>query len=291
MSIIEANYGENRKQQYLLRPGTSKPAKTQKNKNYKYKIDQTVCLSHVRSVFDRGYLQKWTGELFKIDSRFRREGVPVNTILDWDGERVNGTFYEPELQPVTINPTTEHRMEKILKRRVRNERKEVLLRWLHWPKKCDSWIPEEDVKTIISHVNRTLINTLTIPIATHSTMKITNVVCSAHLNCTLDLIWLCQHLRNCRYEPRSFPGLIGQHRNIGSNCFVFANGVINSNGKESSFHERRQRLRRYARLLQKYGCPVYLTDAKIIRASASHTLSGVLDLYRLAGDRSLLYKQ
>ena len=145
-SISEANEGESRLQQYLLRPGTSKPGKTKKNKKYKYKIYQTVRLSHVRSVFDREYSQKWTGELFKIDTRFRREGVPVYTILDWDGERVDGTFYEPELQPVTIDPTTEYRVEKILKRRVRNKRKEVLVRWLHWPKKYDSWIPEADVK-------------------------------------------------------------------------------------------------------------------------------------------------
>ena len=100
----------------------------------------------VTGPIDREYSQKWTGELFKIDTRFRREGVPVYTILDWDGERVDSTFYEPELQPVTIDPTTEYRVEKILKRRVRNKRKEVLVRWLHWPKKYDSWIPEADVK-------------------------------------------------------------------------------------------------------------------------------------------------
>ena len=100
----------------------------------------------VTGPIDREYSQKWTGELFKIDTRFRREGVPVYTILDWDCERVDGTFYEPELQPVTIDPTTEYRVEKILKRRVRNKRKEVLVRWLHWPKKYDSWIPEADVK-------------------------------------------------------------------------------------------------------------------------------------------------
>ena len=100
----------------------------------------------VTGPIDREYSQKWTGELFKIDTRFRREGVPVYIILDWDGERVDGTFKEPELQPLTIDPTTEYRVEKILKRRVRNKRKEVLVRWLHWPKKYDSWIPEADVK-------------------------------------------------------------------------------------------------------------------------------------------------
>ena len=55
-------------------------------------------------------------------------------------------FTNPELQPVTIDPTTEYQVEKILKRRVRNKRKEVLVRWLHWPKKYNSWIPEADVK-------------------------------------------------------------------------------------------------------------------------------------------------
>ena len=100
----------------------------------------------VTGPIDREYSQKWTGELFKIDTWFRREGVPVYTILDGDGEKVDGTFYEPELQPLTIDPTTEYRVEKILKRRVRNKRKEVLVRWLHWPKKYDSWIPEADVK-------------------------------------------------------------------------------------------------------------------------------------------------
>ena len=70
--------------------------KKKTRKKYKFKINQTVRLSHVRSVFDREYSQKWTGEIFKIGTRLRREGVPVYTILDWDNERVKGTFYEPE---------------------------------------------------------------------------------------------------------------------------------------------------------------------------------------------------
>ena len=83
--ITKDNEGESRLQQYLLRQGTTKQSnKTKKRarKKYKYKIDQTVCLSHVRSLFDREYSQKWTGEIFKIHTRFRREGVPVYTILD-----------------------------------------------------------------------------------------------------------------------------------------------------------------------------------------------------------------
>ena len=45
-------------------------------------------------------------------------------------------------------------------------------------------------------------------------MKITNVVFSAHLDCTVDLNALCQGLWNCRYDPKTFPRLIWQHRVI-----------------------------------------------------------------------------
>ena len=65
-------------------------------------------------------------------------------------------------------------------------------------------------------------------------MKISNVVYSAHIGCSMDLAGLCQRLWNCRYDPRIFPGLIWQHRLIGGNCLVFASGVINCNGKQSA---------------------------------------------------------
>ena len=113
-------------------------------------------------------------------------------------------------------------------------------------------------------------------------MKITNVVYSGHVGCPMDLTTLCQRLWNARYDPKTLPGLIWQHRMIGGNCLVFVNGVTNCNGKATSFQEGRQRLRRYARQLQNLGCPVRLRDVKIITVSASHMLSAGLDLNRLA---------
>ena len=69
---------------------------------------------------------------------------------------------------------------------------------------------------------------------------------------------------------------------------VFSNGIINCNGKASNFEDGRQRLRRYARQLQKLGFPIRLRDIKIITASASRTLSSGLDLQTLAQDRALV---
>ncbi|XP_053391513.1 uncharacterized protein LOC128554280 [Mercenaria mercenaria] len=145
IDITTENEGESRLQQYLLRTKMGK-TKLIKRKSYKFKIGQTVRASHVKSVFDREYSQKWTGEIFKIKTRFKREGVPVYTIADWDNnDQVDGTFYEQELQAVNVDETTEYHVEKILKKRVRNKQRQVLVRWLHWPAKYDSWIPEQDV--------------------------------------------------------------------------------------------------------------------------------------------------
>ena len=102
--------------------------------------------SHIKELFDREYSQKWTGELFKVDTRYRRESIPVYTLEDWSGERVEGSFYQPELQPVTVDKNTEFHIEQVLKKRTRNKQRKVLVRWEHWPKKYDSWIPEKDVK-------------------------------------------------------------------------------------------------------------------------------------------------
>ena len=78
-----------------------------------------------------------------------KKAFPFIQYLNLDGERVDGTFYEPKLQPVTIDPTTDYWVEKILNKRVRNKRKEGLVRWLYWPKKYDSWIQKADVKDYI----------------------------------------------------------------------------------------------------------------------------------------------
>ena len=142
-SVNDRNEGETRLQQYLIRTKSTKPQRSQR---YKYKEGQTVRISHIRSVFDREYSQKWTGELFNIRKRFKREGVPVYALTDWSGEAIEGTFYEAELQAVNADESTEYKVEKVLRKRSANKRKEVLVHWLHWPSKYDSWIPERDLK-------------------------------------------------------------------------------------------------------------------------------------------------
>ena len=83
-----------------------------------------------------------------MTAQYERAGIPVYTLQDWDGEAIEGTFYEQELQAVNVDPDTAFKVEKVLKRRTRNGRREVLVHWLHWPKKFDSWILEENLQPL-----------------------------------------------------------------------------------------------------------------------------------------------
>lgn len=63
-------------------------------------------------------------------------------------EPIQGSFYASELQKVSKDEQTQWSIEKIIRKRKVGGKPEVLVQWLGWPKKFDSWIPEIDVKNI-----------------------------------------------------------------------------------------------------------------------------------------------
>ena len=99
-----------------------------------------------------------------------RQGIPVYKITDYDGDPIEGTFYESELQKVNKHrddlwkkekflkrrkrgSVKEHRddlwkKEKFLKRRKRGSVKEVYVKWSGFPKKFSSWIKENDLQYV-----------------------------------------------------------------------------------------------------------------------------------------------
>ena len=109
-------------------------------------------------------------------------------------------------------------------------------------------------------------------------MRLTNVVYQANLNVKIDLSCLVHQLNNVRYNPRIFPGLIYQNRKIGGNCLIFSNGKINCNGACSDFDSGVKRLRRYARIVQRLGYVVRLSEVRLVTASAVHKLSGRINV-------------
>ena len=113
-------------------------------KKYKYWIGDLVRISKARRVFEKGYLPSWTEETFIIYDR-RHTQRPIYFIRDFEGENIEGAFYEEELQKVIGQEI--YRIEEVLKtKKVAGGKTLYLVKWEGWPSKFNSWV--EDIRTL-----------------------------------------------------------------------------------------------------------------------------------------------
>ena len=81
----------------------------------KCSIDDNVRITKKKKTFDNAYTQRWTEDVFKI-SRIQLTIPVAYKITDYNGEELQGSFYEQELQK-TAQDTFQ--MEKVIKRQRR----------------------------------------------------------------------------------------------------------------------------------------------------------------------------
>ena len=121
------------------------PIFTKAPRSARLKVGDRVRVSKLRRTFSRGYEEGWSEEVFKIDKILH--SAPTRYLLkDLLDEDITGSFYEEELQKV---PKPDYginfNIDKVLQRRTRNKRKEVLVSWKGYPEKFNQWIPAKDV--------------------------------------------------------------------------------------------------------------------------------------------------
>jgi transposase InsO family protein len=117
----------------------------QKKKRRDLKVGQTVRISKVKRTFEKGYMENWSWELFRIRRKLARQ-PPVYQLEDLNNKVIDGYFYAEELQPAT--PPKVFLIDKILRTRTRGRRKEHLVRWKGYPASFDSWIPATSVQRV-----------------------------------------------------------------------------------------------------------------------------------------------
>ncbi|KAG1647689.1 putative uncharacterized transposon-derived protein F54H12.3 [Nymphon striatum] len=111
------------------------------SKIFKYKVGQNVRISKLKKAFDKDYEKKWTDEIFIIRQLVSRE-IPVYKINDLQGERIEGTFYDFELNPV--KPPTYYKLDRILKERGNK----YYVKFRHYDKSFNQWVNKSDVVSI-----------------------------------------------------------------------------------------------------------------------------------------------
>jgi len=107
------------------------------------KKDDTVRISKTRRTFEKGYLPNWTEEIFTISEVFRTSPATY-ALEDYDGEKLQGTFYDTELQPVKKTDDV-YKVEKVIKTRKRGRLTEYFVKWRGYPDKFNSWVKEGDI--------------------------------------------------------------------------------------------------------------------------------------------------
>ena len=106
----------------------------------KFSIGDKVRLSkYKRKVFDKGYTPNWTEEVFVIDKGNWTKPVSYN-VVDLLGEKVEGSFYEKELQKAKQQT---FRIEKVVRRD--NKKKKALVKWKGYFDKFNSWVDFKDL--------------------------------------------------------------------------------------------------------------------------------------------------
>ena len=103
----------------------------------KFSIGDKVRITVKKKTFEKGYTPRWTEEIFTVSSIQYTDPITYK-ITDMNGEEIQGTFYEPELQK-TAQET--FRIEKIIRRKGNK----VLVKWFGYPDSFNSWVNNENL--------------------------------------------------------------------------------------------------------------------------------------------------
>ena len=97
--------------------------------------------------FRRAYQQQYTTESFKVDKRYRRQGIPMYKLKDWNDEPIIGSFYTSELSGVSKDVDSLFFIEKVLKKEKERGKTQLFVKWDGYPSLMNSWVDEDTVRT------------------------------------------------------------------------------------------------------------------------------------------------
>ena len=104
----------------------------------KYTEGLHVRIRRERGVFEKGYVPEYTEEIFKIFKVLAHRNPPVYVLKDFSDEEIKGVFYEEELSPVIIKPTTLYHIDKILETSRKGRNKKYFVSWAGYPSSFNS---------------------------------------------------------------------------------------------------------------------------------------------------------
>ena len=105
--------------------------------NPKFSVGDKVRLSKKKALFEKGYTTRWTEEIFTI-KKINHTSPVTYKVEDLNGEEIDGTFYEPELQKTRQQIL---RIEKVIEK----GKNKSLVKWKGYSNKFNSWVDNKDI--------------------------------------------------------------------------------------------------------------------------------------------------
>lgn len=109
---------------------------------FKFKVGDRVKVSALSRPFQREYNEKFSTETFTITDRRIQDGITSFSIQDEQKDPIIGWFYPQELLRVILPDDKKYKIEKILKKRTRNGKKELFVKFQGYPKKFNAWVSD-----------------------------------------------------------------------------------------------------------------------------------------------------
>ena len=104
----------------------------------KFKIGDRVRISLEKNIFEKGYETNWTQEIFEIYD-IKYSNVPYYYLKDLNNEKLQGTFYEQELQKTKQDNL--YTIEKILK----TNKDKVYVKLKGYSNDFNQWVNKSDI--------------------------------------------------------------------------------------------------------------------------------------------------
>ncbi|XP_054714661.1 uncharacterized protein LOC129231001 [Uloborus diversus] len=111
---------------------------------FRFAVGDVVRISKARKVFRKGYLPRWTEEVFRIYKRYPT--IPATYVLqDFDSKEIEGRFYNEELQKIDKSSKEFWAIEKVIRTRGRGKNCQLFVKWVGFPSSQNSWIQADQI--------------------------------------------------------------------------------------------------------------------------------------------------
>ena len=106
-------------------------------------MNDTVHVSRYPSLFLKSCTPNFSQEYFFVD-KVENTSPRVYKLRDLAGEKIEGTFYEEEMQKIKVDSKKSYKIQAVLARK----NNQVLVKYLGWPNKFNEWVPKDRLSKI-----------------------------------------------------------------------------------------------------------------------------------------------